>query len=313
MRLLWLPAVLKAAGLRVTEVGGWRTRGDSSWGPIRGVTCHATAGARNGSTSGEISVLINGSATAPAPIAQLYLARDGRYHVVASGMCFHNLQGWGGPNNKLGNANLIGIEAGNDNRGEPWPPVQLDAYRRGVAAICRHLNIPASRVAAHREHQPGDKSDPVGINMTAFRAEVARLIEENDMPSVEDIWTDYKIPKQDPDSGTTSKMTPAAYLSYMHQYTKDLKVGQAALLAAVAGDSADRIRAIVSAELAADAERERKERAAELADLARSLAEPLATGIAARLGDRDAEEIATAVVAVLGDVLTGSTPASGGE
>jgi hypothetical protein len=144
---------------------------------------------------GEIGVLINGSPTAPPPIAQLYLARSGDFHVVASGRCNHNFVGWAGPNKGLGNVNLLGIEAGNDNRNEPWPAVQLDAYRRGVAALCRRLGIPASRVGGHKEHQPfpdpvpdrgSSKSDPT-FDMNQFRAAVAALIEEEDMPTAKEI------------------------------------------------------------------------------------------------------------------------------
>lgn len=188
-RLLWLPEVLRAAGLTVREVDGWRTRGSSTYEP-RGIICHATAGSRASTDAGEIRVLLNGSSTAPPPIAQLFLSRSGAFHVVASGKCFHALTGWGGPLKGLGNTNLIGIEAANDNRGEPWPPAQLDAYQRGVAAICKRMGWTAARnVAAHREHQPyppppgttSSKSDPHGIDMTAFRARVTQLIAGEDI------------------------------------------------------------------------------------------------------------------------------------
>ena len=55
-----------------------------------------TGGSANSTDSGEIGVLLNGSNTAPPPIAQLYLSRTGVFHVVASGLCFHALTGWGG-------------------------------------------------------------------------------------------------------------------------------------------------------------------------------------------------------------------------
>lgn len=188
MRLLWLPDVLREAGLTVHTVPGWQTRGSDSWGPIRGLTCHATAGGRGARAADEIAVLLNGSPSAPPPIAQLYLARNGDWHVVASGRCNHSLIGWAGPNKGLGNPSLLGIEAGNDNRGEPWPTPQLRSYERGVAALCRHLEMPASRAAGHKEHQPwppppgqtSTKSDPVGIDMGQFRAAVAALIEGGD-------------------------------------------------------------------------------------------------------------------------------------
>lgn len=181
MRLLWLPQVLRDAGLTVHTYQGWETRGSDRWGPLRGIVCHATAGARNSSDAGEMRVLWEtGSTTAPTPIAQLYLSRTGTWWVGASGLCYHALIGQRGPHKGYGNSALIGVEAANDNRGEPWPAVQVDAYIRGVAAICRHMGWNADVVVGHREHQ-NDKTDPAGIDMDQFRARVAALLQEDDM------------------------------------------------------------------------------------------------------------------------------------
>lgn len=191
MRLLWLPEVLRAAGLTVREVDGWRTRGSDHWGPIRGIICHATAGSRTSTDAGEISVLVNGSATAPGPIAQLYLSRSGTWYVVASGLCYHSLWGWAGPNKDNSNSTLLGIEAQHDNRDEPWAQAQYQSYVTGTAALVRKLGIPVARVAGHKEHQPwpppagqtSTKSDPT-FDMTVFRARVSAALttKEADMP-----------------------------------------------------------------------------------------------------------------------------------
>jgi len=186
MRLTWLPDVLRAAGLIVVEDGprlvdgkmdgGWRTRGTESWGPVRGVICHATASARTSTAAGDTRVLWQtGSVTAPNPISQMYLARNGDWYVGASGRCHHVLIGDKGPHKGYGNSALIGVEAANDNRGEPWSPHMLDSYQRGVAAICGHQGWPADVAVAHREHQTG-KSDPLGIDMIAFRESVAAIL-----------------------------------------------------------------------------------------------------------------------------------------
>lgn len=184
-RALWLADVLRGAGLPVVEVPGWRERGRSTFYP-RGIICHATAGSRTATDQGEINVLLNGSASAPPPIAQLYLSRSGTWHVVASGACNHCLVGWAGPHRGFGNRELLGVEAANDNGrdaprvpAEPWPAVQLDSYARGVAAISRHAGWPVGRVAGHKEHQPyppppgstSTKSDPT-FDMPTFRAHV---------------------------------------------------------------------------------------------------------------------------------------------
>jgi hypothetical protein len=179
MRVLWLPAVLRAAGLTVHEVSGWKTRGADSYGPVRGITCHHTAGSRTSTDEGEIRTLLNGSNSAPPPIAQLYLSRAGDWHVIASGLCFHNRVGWDGPNEGYGNDSLLGIEAQHSGDGEPWTDRQYDSYVRGVAALVRHKapgwDVPVTRVAGHKEHQPGSKTDP-SFNMDAFRVRVRNTI-----------------------------------------------------------------------------------------------------------------------------------------
>jgi hypothetical protein len=185
MRLLWLADVLRGVGLTVHEYGGWRTRGSADWGPIQGITCHHTAGSRTSTDAGELSVLVNGSSSAPPPIAQLYLSRSGQWWAVASGKCFHNKVGWGGPNEGYGNTELIGIEAQHSGGDEPWTSTQYQSYARGVAALCDHLNIPVSRVAGHKEHQPGSKFDPT-FNMDNFRTLVTQILNgDADMPLTE--------------------------------------------------------------------------------------------------------------------------------
>ncbi len=181
-RATWLLATLRRAGLTVHEVAGWQSRGADTLNPA-GVVCHATAGATNSSTSGEIGVIINGSATAPGPIAQLYLDRRGEYWLIAAGTCNH--AGTGGAWGVQGNNRSIGIEAGNNNRGEPWTPAQLRSYVVGVAAILRRLGFGASRAVSHREWNAGPggrrvKTDPVGIDMAWFRANVALVLAGNE-------------------------------------------------------------------------------------------------------------------------------------
>jgi len=183
MRLLWLADVLRAAGLTVHEVSGWKTRGSDTYGPVRGITCHETQGSLRSTDAGEIGVLLNGSATANPPIAQLYLSRSGAWHVVASGTCYHNKTGWAGPNKGYGNDALLGIEAQHA-KGEPWTALQYESYVRGVAALVAHkasgYDVAVSRVGGHFEHQPGEKSDP-GFDMNVFRRRVADVLSGDDM------------------------------------------------------------------------------------------------------------------------------------
>lgn len=180
--LTWLPEVLKAAGLKVAEVDGWQSRGRGDVGQIVGVICHHTGvnnpqklniptlhSLRDGrKASANLKAL-------PGPLAQLGLARDGTYFVVAAGKAIH--AGEGSFKGVSGNSRFIGIEA--ENAGTPsdfpWPEVQLKAYHRGVAAILQHLGKDASFCAGHKEYAPHRKDDP-DLDMSSFRNAVADIL-----------------------------------------------------------------------------------------------------------------------------------------
>lgn len=181
MRVLWLAQKLRDAGVPVVEVPGWQSKGWDDWNPS-GVIFHATADkARTGDGDrlddpGAIAVIRDGRVGLAGPIANAYVNRDGIWYVIASGRCNTVKVGWSGPLNGWGNTRVLGIEAENDNAGEPWPAAQLDSLRQGFAVILAQLDIPVARLAAHYEHQPHDKTDPFGINMGSFRADVARVL-----------------------------------------------------------------------------------------------------------------------------------------
>lgn len=163
-RATWLPEVLARAGCTVVTMSGWETRGRTVAG-FYGVIWHATATGPRASDQNVANLLRDGRSDLPGPLCQLGLDRHGRYWLVASGKGNHNGMG------TYGN-NAIGIEAFNDNLGEPWPTVQVDAYVRGTAAILDHLNLPTNRVLAHRESDPTRKTDPRGIDMDRARRRI---------------------------------------------------------------------------------------------------------------------------------------------
>src|SRR3954465_13432404 len=111
LSLIWLPHVLKEAGLKVATVDGGEERGRGDIGPILGVLCHHTAGPRQGNMP-SLNTLIQGRPDLPGPLSQLGLGRDGTFYVIAAGRCNHAGAGvWNGVTN--GNAHFIGIEAEN--------------------------------------------------------------------------------------------------------------------------------------------------------------------------------------------------------
>jgi len=178
--LTWLSQVLLDAGLRVAEQPGWKTRGRGEVGPIKGVICHHTAGAKTGNMP-SLGVVTNGRPGLPGPLAQLCLGRDGTFFIVAAGRCNHAGRGnWQGFT--AGNTNFIGIEAENTGHptgpnADPWPAVQMDAYRRGVAAILKKIRANAIMCCGHKEYAlpQGRKPDPTFI-MNDFRVQVASMM-----------------------------------------------------------------------------------------------------------------------------------------
>jgi peptidoglycan hydrolase-like protein with peptidoglycan-binding domain len=178
--LIWLPKVLLDAGLKVAEQPGWQNRGRGEVGPIKGVICHHTGGAKNGNMP-SLGIVTNGRPDLPGPLAQLCLGRDGTFFIVSAGRCNHAGGGnWQGLT--AGNTNFIGIEAENTGKtsgpkADPWPDVQMDAYRRGVAAILKKVGANAIMCCGHKEYAlpQGRKVDPT-FNMADFRSQVAAIM-----------------------------------------------------------------------------------------------------------------------------------------
>ena len=117
-----------------------------------------------------LGILKHGRSDLPGPLCNLGLGVDGTYYVVAAGRANHAGAGvW--RTVTTGNASFIGIEAENAGQMEDeWPEVQLDAYRRGVAALLRRIGAPPEMCCAHGEYArpAGRKNDPC-FDMDRFR------------------------------------------------------------------------------------------------------------------------------------------------
>jgi peptidoglycan hydrolase-like protein with peptidoglycan-binding domain len=174
--LTWLPGVLESAGLKVAPVPGWEDRGRAEMDQVLGVMCHTTVGPRQGNMP-SLNTLVDGRPDLSGPLAQLGLGRDGTYYVIAAGRCNHAGAGsW--KDIVTGNSSFIGIEGENTGRGDdPWPAVQIDAYRRGVAALLKHAGQSAEFCVGHKEYAlpMGRKVDP-DFDMGQFRLDVAALM-----------------------------------------------------------------------------------------------------------------------------------------
>lgn len=174
MMLTWLGVVLRKAGLPVREIPGWQNRGHGAMGQVLGVLAHHTAGPQTGNYPSE-SVVVLGRPGLEGPLANLGLARDGTWIVVAAGQAWHAGTGsisWCPAN--TGNSHLIGVEAESCGLRDDWTDAQRGSYPRGVAALLSYLGLPASRAIGHKEWAPQRKIDPAFWDMRQFRADVAR-------------------------------------------------------------------------------------------------------------------------------------------
>jgi hypothetical protein len=189
-----LADVVRRAGLTVTEVGSgpsqtgtaWKTRARGSGGYSSGrpnaVMVHHTASGASADGWGDANYCT--FSDSDKPLCNLYLSRKGQVWVCAAGAT--NTNGSGGPLGPVPkdsmNSCAIGIEAGNNGTGEPWPDVQQDAYVTLASALCSAYGIPTSQVYSHAEWAPSRKVDPAGPSrwaksgtwpMDPFRSDVA--------------------------------------------------------------------------------------------------------------------------------------------
>ncbi|MBH5336936.1 N-acetylmuramoyl-L-alanine amidase [Streptomyces pactum] len=182
---------LKDEGLRVVEVGEWKTHNRNHvgpWGPVHGVMIHHTV------TSGAeetVQMCYDGHSSLPGPLCHGVITKDGRVHLVGWGRANHAGAGdddvlraviaekalpYDNEANTDGNRHFYGFECENLGDGEdPWPAVQLDAIARAAAAVCRHHGWTERSVIGHLEWQPG-KIDPRGFTMSSLRARVAERL-----------------------------------------------------------------------------------------------------------------------------------------
>lgn len=215
----WLGEVLRAAGCRVVEEDGWKTRGrpGGSFTP-RGVMMHHDASPA-GETSNGVDVIRDGRPGLEGPLAQLWLAYDGTWHVVAAGRANHAGEGqWHAIPRDQGNTFCIGIETDHTTN-EQWTAGQRSAALAGVAALCDHLGIRTRSglqdwFCAHKEYAAGRKPDPDPLDMAYAREQLLAYTGE-DAPVqriqkstgavrtlVNEEWRDLRFADDGQDDGT---------------------------------------------------------------------------------------------------------------
>lgn len=169
---LWIADAAREAGLKVVEQPGWKTRGSKDFDPQAVIAHHTVID----DDLAAVRVVRDGRPDLEGPLSQFVLGKDGTVYVIAAGKANHAGEGiWKGIS---GNTHFLGIEGVNKGDGTPWPVVQLDAYKRLVAALLKHMKKSAEYVAGHKEYATpkGRKIDPRGIDMLLFRSDVAKIL-----------------------------------------------------------------------------------------------------------------------------------------
>lgn len=156
-----LADVIRAGGMNVVEVSGWKSRNHGSMAGVRSIVCHHTAGASTGNYP-SLAVVRDGRSDLKGPLAQLGLARDGAVYIISNGVSWH--AGQTIDDAVYGNSWSIGIEAENTGT-QPWPEAQVEAYAKLCAILCNHYNLSVDRVKGHKEicKPAGRKIDPAGL------------------------------------------------------------------------------------------------------------------------------------------------------
>jgi hypothetical protein len=173
-------AALKAEGVRLTEVAGWKThnRDDETgkpFGPVFGIVNHHTGGNYT-----PTSVLRNGTSALPGPLCMGHLPRDGMLYLVGYGRCNH--AGMGDkdvlaamkadvkaplPNSDDVDFNdcTYSLEVNGTNDGKPFTPEQIDTMVRFNTAICRFHGWKRWSCVGHRSITKRKPYDPSGITV----------------------------------------------------------------------------------------------------------------------------------------------------
>lgn len=176
----WL-TILRAEGVHVVEYPGWRTRerDDETGKPFGAVHMflnHHTAGYNSRDV-----VARDGVPGLPAPLAHVYLAKDGTATMCSAGRAnhaglmaanafasFRDEQSTHPAPSKAsgtvdGNDVAYGIETENRGDGKDvYPRAQYDAWVRINAAVCRFHGWGAESVGCHKETSIEGKPDPLG-------------------------------------------------------------------------------------------------------------------------------------------------------
>lgn len=190
----WMPDELRAAGLQVVEVDGWRNRGrPASTGHFqpRGLnTTHHTAATSSASNPAPgLQTLINGRSDLPGPLCQTAIDYRGVVYVIAAGRANVNGKKRAVPNWPESDGNeQMGCEV-ITNGTQALPDAQIRSIAIHNAVMLRHFGrSPHGYLYRHQDISLSGKWD-IGNRTTAqLRADVDNITTgDDDMPSSNEV------------------------------------------------------------------------------------------------------------------------------
>ena len=167
---------LRANGVKVEVVPGWKTRGRDGAFAVIGKMNHHTASPSTSGPRPALGIVTHGRSDLPGPLANFLAPRNGGIIIVAAGRCNHG--GTGGPFRFVGkdaaNATCLSVEIENNGVGEKYPPDQMLSIAVLNAVLLKRLNRGKWSSIGHKEYT-SRKIDP-SFDLGSFRQRVGRTL-----------------------------------------------------------------------------------------------------------------------------------------
>jgi len=176
--------VLRAVGLDVLELPGWKTQGETDGGfnPHGIILHHDAMGLGNLNVPNYMHQNgVNG--------AQFWVGKDGRWVCIAAGRKWQAGTGgpWRGIPQDSGNKFTCGVET-DHTVGQIWTTAQVAAIDLGCQALVHHYEWDVARYCCgHKEYAPTRKIDPENFDLNAWRSIISKPIQPIIKPPEDDV------------------------------------------------------------------------------------------------------------------------------
>lgn len=221
----WLATELRAAGLKVVEIEGWKNRGrpasTGNFDPRGPVTTHHT-GTTTSATKRmpTLRTLIEGRSDLPGPLAQVGVAYDGTVYVIAAGRANHagrvgKRGATGMPYGADGNALALGDEV-DTNGTQTMPREQRESIATVNAVFLKHHKRGTDYAHRHEDISGTGKWDIGSIGTGHLRldagAELKRLTTPPPPPvTTHTRWATRETGVHETPGGKLIRKIPAGY------------------------------------------------------------------------------------------------------